>query len=140
MTALGANLKRLRKERSIKQYTLAAALGIARSTLCQYESGERTPSDELKLAIADYFGVTVDQLLREAPQALTLSQRERQLIAAYRAHPAMQPSVDRLLGLEAPSLTLVAAQGGDKTAIPARATLQQLADRELLIQDDPKKR
>mgnify|MGYP002460653117 CR=1 FL=1 len=42
------------------QLDLAKILQVSNSTLSQYESGARVPSDEMKASIADYFGVSLD--------------------------------------------------------------------------------
>lgn len=60
---LGERLKYLRLDKQISQTELAKQFNIARSTLSQYESNQRTPSDEIKLKIADYFNVSLDYLL-----------------------------------------------------------------------------
>jgi len=45
---------------------LAADLGLAtRSHLDRIESGENKPSADLILKIADYFGVSIDRLMRD---------------------------------------------------------------------------
>lgn len=52
--------KRLRRLRGI--YTLAEAakgIGISPSALGAYERGERTPRDEVKKRISDYYGRSV---------------------------------------------------------------------------------
>lgn len=60
---IGARIKLLREKRNLAQFELAAILKISNSTLSQYETGARTPSDDMKIAIANYFGVSVDYLL-----------------------------------------------------------------------------
>lgn len=60
---LGERLKKLRLQKGISQTELAKHFNIARSTLSQYESNIRTPSDEIKLKFAEYFNVSVDFLL-----------------------------------------------------------------------------
>ena len=56
-------IKALRKSRGLTQSVLATELGIATNTLCQYELGTRKVPDEIKISVANYFGVTVDYLL-----------------------------------------------------------------------------
>lgn len=60
---LGERLKALRIEKGISQTELAKYFNIAGSTLSQYESNQRTPSDEIKLKFAEYFNVSLDYLL-----------------------------------------------------------------------------
>lgn len=57
---IGGRLLQLRGARS--QEEVAAALGIRQSTLAQYESGARMPRDEIKLALARYYGCGVEDL------------------------------------------------------------------------------
>lgn len=45
-----------------KQEEVAAAVGISRSALAMYERGERVPRDEIKVSLAKYFGVSVQEL------------------------------------------------------------------------------
>ena len=60
---LGERLKELRVEKGISQKNLAEIFNIARSTLSQYESNQRTPSDEIKVKLSEYFNVSLDYLL-----------------------------------------------------------------------------
>lgn len=60
---LGDRLKTLRLEKGISQTDLAKQFNIARSTLSQYESNQRTPSDEIKVKLSEYFNVSIDYLL-----------------------------------------------------------------------------
>lgn len=53
-------LLKLRGEKS--QTEVAAAVGISTSALAMYENGHRVPRDEIKIALARYFGVSVGYL------------------------------------------------------------------------------
>ena len=56
-------LKAIRKASSLTQQTVAAALGVDRSTYTYYETGKTSP-DLLTLArLAQMFGVSTDELL-----------------------------------------------------------------------------
>ena len=56
-------LKELRKKRGLSQVTLAERLGLSKSTIGAYETGDITPSVEALNAIADFFNVDLDYLL-----------------------------------------------------------------------------
>jgi transcriptional regulator with XRE-family HTH domain len=60
---LGIRIKNLRESKDLTQIKLSKILNISNSTLSQYEAGNRTPSDDIKRMIADYFDVSVDYLL-----------------------------------------------------------------------------
>ncbi len=60
---IGQRIRMLRKAKGMTQNELACELKIANSTMSQYETGARTPSDDMKMAIANYFDVTIDYLL-----------------------------------------------------------------------------
>lgn len=57
-------LKELRKEKGISLKELGSIVGVAESTMSLYENGKRQPDYETLLRLAEYFGVTVDYLLR----------------------------------------------------------------------------
>ena len=70
-------LKQLRKERKVTQVQLAAHLGYYHSAVVKWESGQCEPSYDILIRIADYFDVTLDDLLgRAEPLPLTDTQRE----------------------------------------------------------------
>lgn len=56
----GEMLKLLRGEKT--QEEIARAIGITKSSWAMYERGERTPRDEVKVQIAQYFGKTVQEI------------------------------------------------------------------------------
>ena len=41
---------------------VANAIGISLSAITMYENGERTPRDEIKVKLANYYGTTVQAL------------------------------------------------------------------------------
>lgn len=57
------NLISLRKINNLSQEQLAAKLGISRQTLSKYETGESVPDIEKCKVIAEYFGVSLDDLI-----------------------------------------------------------------------------
>ena len=60
---IGDRIRALRTNAGMTQVELANKLNISNSTLSQYESGARTPSDDMKLKIAALFQVSTDYLL-----------------------------------------------------------------------------
>lgn len=55
--------EKLRKIRGdLTQDEFAVVLGVDHSTISQYESGLRTPRDEIKKRYAEYAGLTVDAI------------------------------------------------------------------------------
>ncbi|MCT8138598.1 helix-turn-helix transcriptional regulator [Anaerobacillus sp. CMMVII] len=54
------NLKRLRADRSREE--IAASVGISVSALQMYENAQRVPKDEIKVKLANYFGVSVQEI------------------------------------------------------------------------------
>ena len=62
MNEFGNNLKQLRKARHMTLEELSQKLGINKSTLSRYESGQREPNHEAEENIADFFNVSLDEL------------------------------------------------------------------------------
>jgi len=60
----GQNIKLLRKRRGRTQDDIAFALNMKRSTLSGYENGVAEPGIEALLALAKYFKISVDTLLK----------------------------------------------------------------------------
>ena len=61
------NLIALRKLHNISQEELADKIGVTRQTLSKYETGESLPDIERSKAIADVFGVSLDDLVNYDP-------------------------------------------------------------------------
>ena len=56
-------LKELRTKKGISQAKLAADIHISRSAVAKWENGLGLPSDESLKLLADYFGITIDELI-----------------------------------------------------------------------------
>ena len=63
----GSRLRGLRLGWRMKQAALGAALGYSTSMISEIEKGHRAPSLDRAVAIADYFGVSLDVFLKTEP-------------------------------------------------------------------------
>ena len=61
-------LNELRENKKITQAELGKALSISTSTIGMYEQGRRNPDPDMLCKIADYFNITVDDLLGRKPK------------------------------------------------------------------------
>lgn len=68
---IGSNIAALRKEKGITQEELANALGVSAQAVSKWENNSSCPDVSLLTVIADYFGVTVDALLRSGAEEIT---------------------------------------------------------------------
>lgn len=57
---IGERIRKLRGDTS--REALAIAIGVTAQAICNYETGARVPSDAIKCKIAEYFGVTVQEI------------------------------------------------------------------------------
>ena len=60
------NLINLRNERSREE--VAKAVGISISTLQMYENGQRIPRDNIKIKLANFYGVSVQTIFFDSEQ------------------------------------------------------------------------
>ena len=82
------NLRFIREDRDLLQKDVANALGISRATYSNYESGLRSPDPDMLIKIAEFYGVSVDELLGYTPKNRTtdiLRSDERILLKKYRS-------------------------------------------------------
>lgn len=63
MNLLGIEIRKLRLEKGISQKEMARALNIGQTTIANYEADTRQPNLEKLTQIADYFDVSIDELL-----------------------------------------------------------------------------
>jgi transcriptional regulator with XRE-family HTH domain len=67
LSVVGPRLRALRRQREITLADLSARTGISVSTLSRLESGDRRPTLELLLPLAQAYGVTLDELVGAPP-------------------------------------------------------------------------
>lgn len=60
---IGENIKRLRKNKNITQEELAEVFNITPAAVCKWETTETYPDITLLFPLANYFGVTIDELM-----------------------------------------------------------------------------
>lgn len=55
-------VEQLRKERNLSQDAFARAIRVSRQTVSSIENGKYNPSLELAFTIADFFGLTIEEI------------------------------------------------------------------------------
>ena len=68
--ALPEKLYTLRKKSGLSQEQLAEALNVSRQAISKWEGGSATPESDKLLALSNYFGVSLDYLLKDGAAAL----------------------------------------------------------------------
>lgn len=111
---------------NVKPSNVTKAIGMNNSATTDWKKGAQ-PRDTALKKIADYFGVTVDDLKADSAPAPTptlkpktgiafyLTAHEADILTAYRDQPEMRPAVDRILGVTEDNSVLVyeAAKSAD---------------------------
>ena len=67
MEILSQNLFTLRKQRNLSREAVARALEMSAMTYQRYEKNLRDPTAPVLVKLADFYGVTLDQLVGRAP-------------------------------------------------------------------------
>lgn len=62
---IGKRIRDLRTHKGITQEAVSKALGVSAQAVSKWEQGITSPDISLLVPIADYFGVSLDALLRE---------------------------------------------------------------------------
>ena len=75
--ALPEKLYALRKKSGLSQEQLAEALNVSRQAISKWEGGSAMPESDKLLALSNYFGVSLDYLLKDgAPNAAPAEAQE----------------------------------------------------------------
>ena len=62
---IGTFLKTLRKEKNLTQDQLAEQLGVSNRTVSRWETGTNMPDISLLVEIAELYGVSIPELIKE---------------------------------------------------------------------------
>ena len=63
---MDTNLKQLRQKKQLSQISLQMRTGIDQALLSKYENGKRLPTTEALLILADFYGVSIDYILKRS--------------------------------------------------------------------------
>lgn len=117
-------LTTLMKARKINKRQLSIESGVPYTTIISFY---KVGCDNVKLStlerLAEYFGVTLDYLVRGSDTGL--SHHDCALLDAYHRHPDMQPAVDRLLGIVDDSPTLSSDLSETVSALMSKSTVSK---------------
>ncbi len=79
MKKISTNIRFLRKKNNLTQQEFADAIGVKRSMIGAYEEDRASPKMDNMKQIANYFGISVDELVSERITDKWLSDREMRL-------------------------------------------------------------
>lgn len=129
----------------ISQKQLSEATKISTGNISDWKNGKSAPKPEAISKIASYLNCSTDYLLGRAtspaqPMQLHTS-KEQQILAAYKAHPELQPAIDKLLGIEETETLKVASRSTtDQPISTIKATKSKVRaaveDRSIKTDDD----
>ena len=88
-------IKEIRTAKGLTMREAAKQLGLAPSTYCNYETGEREPNSEMLIRLADFYGVSIDFMIgrddeREVKSQMSVTKQEADLITTFRTLSAEQ--------------------------------------------------
>lgn len=104
MASISDRIRLLRTESHMTQEEFGRIFGISKPTVSFYEHGKSVPNDQIKTAIARYFGVSVDYLLGVTDSREPISpppaaaQRPAEAAIAGELGSLSDRQLDRLLG------------------------------------------
>jgi transcriptional regulator with XRE-family HTH domain len=77
---IGERLVELRKRRGLSQQEISDTLQVSRGTYSLWETDKRRPELDSLIALADFYGVSVDYLLGREAQTLAASRFDDPMI------------------------------------------------------------
>ena len=107
-------LMALRKKRGLSQEELGFELGVSRQTVSKWESGQSYPDFQRLVLLADYFDISLDELVRglDVGDVRALNESEKQLSSIHadveEGKAVMRKYIRVLLGIGAAILIFFA--------------------------------
>ncbi len=96
---IGAKIRKYREKRGISQRELAQLLGVSNTRISNWEQGVNRPDADMIGSLCCALNVSASRLLGIQITDRELTEKEYDVIEAYRANPDMRYAVDKLLGL-----------------------------------------
>ncbi len=78
-------LRELREDKDLKQSDVAAFLGTSQQYYSKYETGKYEMPVRYVMALADFYGVSVDYLLGRTACRIKLENYQKSIVAGYTA-------------------------------------------------------
>lgn len=97
---LGNRIRKYREMRGLSQKEFARLIGVSNSRVSNWEQGLNRPDADLVADICRVLDVSPSLLLDVRLSSDELSDREKELIRAYRTRTDLQKAVHLLLGLD----------------------------------------
>ena len=72
------NISELRKQEKLSQDDFANIFHVSRQTVSNWENGKSYPDVEMLVKISDYFGISVDQLIKKETKPSVAKNSEKQ--------------------------------------------------------------
>lgn len=93
---IAERLAQMRRRRGLSQGELARALGLSRQAVSKWERGESSPDTENLVALADFYGVSLDELVRPGRGAEPKPAADREPTLVEPGQPDDSASADPL--------------------------------------------
>ena len=93
---IGCTIADLRKNEGLTQKDFSKIFNVSESSIAHYEQGLTVPSAEMLMKFADYFGVSVDYLLREPTKATVIDPEQYVEIACKKDRNAWRCTVKNI--------------------------------------------
>jgi MerR family transcriptional regulator, light-induced transcriptional regulator len=131
MSDFATRLRGLRMDRGLRQKDLADALGLAQTTIANYEQKLRFPDEPTLVRIADFFSVSLDELMGRANGRNGAGPTRPQATGTEMDHPAEQSTTEPLAELSREYLQVLRERGQEA----ARALLTRTVESGVTITD-----
>lgn len=97
---IGERIKKYRKKLGMSQKELAKLIGVSNNVLSNWEQGLNRPHVDILPKLCGVLCVTPSMLLGMNVTANGISDKEMQVLLAYRQHKELQNIVDKILEIE----------------------------------------
>lgn len=97
---IGSRIRKYRDLRGLSQKQLAEMIGVSNSRVSNWEQGINRPDANILAAICNVLDVSPSDMLDIRTSSDNITEKERELLRAYRKKTEMQHAVDVLLGID----------------------------------------